>query len=221
MAENITAKIQVRRGVLEDLPILAQGEIGYALDERRLFIGNIPITFIGDGTTTRFSIQDRTIISSHLHVTVNSLAVSPGIEYVSEGTNIIFATAPEAGATIIVSFNTEISTQRHVLDTNLASALDANVFTPRRLGVNFNLSNFNSAVFEYSLRTSNNSFKMGTIRLITDGNIVQVDDIATGINFIGIEFSAEIESNRVHLTYTNKTSETANFYYNIKLWNTI
>ena len=51
MADTIIAKIQVRRGELDDLPVLDEGEFGYAVDYRRLFIGNTPLEFVTDGTT--------------------------------------------------------------------------------------------------------------------------------------------------------------------------
>jgi Major tropism determinant N-terminal domain len=40
MAVIQISKIQVRRGYGEDLPQLASGELGWSIDERRLFIGN-------------------------------------------------------------------------------------------------------------------------------------------------------------------------------------
>ena len=40
MAVIQISKIQVRRGLSEELPQLASGELGWSIDERRLFIGN-------------------------------------------------------------------------------------------------------------------------------------------------------------------------------------
>lgn len=40
MAVIQISKIQVRRGLQENLPQLASGELGWSIDERRLFIGN-------------------------------------------------------------------------------------------------------------------------------------------------------------------------------------
>lgn len=221
MAENITAKIQVRRGELEDLPTLAEGEFGYALDGYRLFVGNTPVTFAGDSVTSRFTIQDRTIISSHLLVTVNATIVSPGIEYNVDGTDIIFAVPPESGDIIVASFNTEITTQKHLLDT-LRVGLAGNVYDVD-LGLNFNLSNYNTAVIEYSLKTTSGAMRIGTLKLISDGiSSAYVDDISSGFfNSSDIKFNTRIESNRLYITYTNKSFDTANFYYSIKLWNTI
>ena len=43
MAVIQISKIQVRRGLQENLPQLASGEMGWSIDERRLFIGNGPL----------------------------------------------------------------------------------------------------------------------------------------------------------------------------------
>ena len=40
MAVTQISKIQIRRGLQEDLPQLASAEMGWSIDERRLFIGN-------------------------------------------------------------------------------------------------------------------------------------------------------------------------------------
>ena len=49
----IETKIQKQRsGNLAQLPILLAGELGYALDAKRLFIGNTAELQDGDGTKT-------------------------------------------------------------------------------------------------------------------------------------------------------------------------
>lgn len=48
------AKIQIRKGAIADLPILDAGEMGYATDVQRLFIGNNTIARSGNGATTEF-----------------------------------------------------------------------------------------------------------------------------------------------------------------------
>jgi hypothetical protein len=40
MAVIQISKIQVRRGLQENLPQLSSGEMGWSVDERRLYIGN-------------------------------------------------------------------------------------------------------------------------------------------------------------------------------------
>ena len=47
------AKLQVRRGNQTDLPVLDEGEFGYASDTQRLFIGNAFETFTGTGVANQ------------------------------------------------------------------------------------------------------------------------------------------------------------------------
>ena len=44
MAVVQISRIQHRRGLFADVPQLAAGELGWALDEQRLFIGNGPVS---------------------------------------------------------------------------------------------------------------------------------------------------------------------------------
>ena len=44
MAVVQISRIQHRRGTFTDLPQLAAGELGWAIDEQRLFIGNGPVS---------------------------------------------------------------------------------------------------------------------------------------------------------------------------------
>ena len=48
MATTRTSKIRVRQGNFADLPVLDPGELGYAKDSRRLFIGNDTVN-VGTG----------------------------------------------------------------------------------------------------------------------------------------------------------------------------
>ena len=57
MATTRTSKIKVRQGDFSDLPMLDPGELGYAKDQRRLFIGNDTASVgTGNGVLTSFTI---------------------------------------------------------------------------------------------------------------------------------------------------------------------
>ena len=43
MTNTIIAKQRIRRGNLQDMPVLSPGEFGLAIDEQRLFLGQEPI----------------------------------------------------------------------------------------------------------------------------------------------------------------------------------
>jgi len=57
MAETIIAKLLVRQGSIQDLPMLAAGEFGLAQDEQRLFIGQTPKT----GTLVSATVNSATV----------------------------------------------------------------------------------------------------------------------------------------------------------------
>ena len=57
MADTRISKIKVRQGNFSDLPMLDPGELGYAKDQRRLFIGNDTVSVgTGNGVLTQFTV---------------------------------------------------------------------------------------------------------------------------------------------------------------------
>ena len=221
MAETITAKIQVRRGDLNDLPVLEEGEFGYALDYHRLFIGNSPIEFMADGNTTTFPISERALIPGQMSVIVNGTPLRYPSDYYVYDTDVIFTTAPQAGSIVVISHNTELSVVNQRVSREVIE-LSPNV-TDLRMPINWNLSNYNTASIDYSMKSSNGNMAVGTLKIITDGSVVSIVDVGGTLGETGIILSGEVDqvNNRVHLTYTNSTNSTANFFYSIQLWNTI
>jgi len=330
--ETIVAKLQVRRGALDDLPILDPGELGYATDVRRLFIGNDPVTFVGNGTDDTFTIRDSSIIPNQLSVVVNGVTVipkiqgskhyytdaeEPGIQYPTVGTTIVFDTAPKTpdvitikingvvysttitsnlelltsgsnrfyrlsipkpnwfntpvppvpdniqlflnddpmpnanylieelvdtnnvktyvvtvnknyiyNGLITVSFNTEIKTQNsEKIVQHQCETLKSMVIDEKIRGLNFYVDGpikTNTATIEYSLNNGNGSLSVGNMSIVTDGfKVAIVNDTGTSTEDSGISFNTLIEGQRLYLTYTNTSDYPANFYYSIRLWNTI
>ena len=222
--ETIVAKLQVRRGALDDIPILDPGELGYATDVRRLFIGNDPVTFVGNGSTTRFTIRDSSIIPSQLSILVDLNLVETGIEYSADGCDIVFATAPANNATITVGFNTEIKTRNsdHILQYERLD-LDSSV-TDADTGLDFLIGGplgNNTASIEYSLKDGSGSLSVGNMTIVTDGTVAIVNDSGTSTTNSGISFNTRIVNQRLYLTYNNTSIYPAHFYYSIRLWNTI
>jgi hypothetical protein len=232
MAETIIAKIQVRRGDLDDLPVLDEGEFGYAVDYRRLFIGNTPLEFVTDGETTRFTISDKSLIPGQMKILVDGVEQAPGINFRLDGTDLVWDTAPPAGVLVTITYNTELSVINNTINPTMEMTQLLNNVINRDTGLNWNIANGNSAILNYSIVNTAGDMHIGILKLITNANIlptpVNPDDIVVGVTDIGggmgtsgITFDARIENNRVHLTYTNPTVHHANFYYNIQLWNTI
>lgn len=114
------SKIQVRSGLLENLPLLSKGEFGWCVDTQQLFIGNGSIAdgapFVGNieitgggggsnyfpmsgipsgtqnGINTNFSIPAIPVLNT-LIVWVNFPQI-PNIDYTISGTTIIFTNPP-------------------------------------------------------------------------------------------------------------------------------
>ena len=220
MADNITAKIQVRRGELEDLPVLDEGEFGYALDYRRLFIGNAPMTFTADGASNRYTIQGKSIVPGQVKILLDGNEAEQYVVYNFEDSEIVFAEAPAEGTVITVGFNTELSV------VNEKVAKDRIVLSPSVVadtGISWSLANYNSASIDYSLKNSNGDMNIGTIKVITDGVDTSVIEMGGSIGGSQISFDARIdtEENKLYVTYENPLPFAANFFYNIQLWNTI
>lgn len=72
---TISAKQRVRQGNLADLPVLSPGEFGYALDYKRLFIGNTTASQLGNGTRTdfNFGVDLDDVTATAFRVTINGL----------------------------------------------------------------------------------------------------------------------------------------------------
>ncbi|MDA9302697.1 hypothetical protein N8072_00815 [bacterium] len=104
---NINASFKVRQGNLIDLPALTTGEIGYATDVKRLFIGNDPITFTGVPPQTEFNtgIDLDDVASNAYTVLIDEV---PTTAFTIDDFVITFTTAPAAGANIVIKFNSEI-----------------------------------------------------------------------------------------------------------------
>jgi hypothetical protein len=219
MAETIIAKIQVRRGELEYLPALDEGEFGYALDYHRLFIGNTPLEFVADGVTNRFTLQTKSIVPGQTKVLVDGNERTQYVEYNFEDTDIVFAEAPTVDSVIRVSFNTELSVvnAKESRDRIVLDALADNNDTT----INWSLLNYNSASIEYSLKNSAGAMNIGTLKVITNGVDASVIDLGGGIGDSGISFDARINNGRVYVTYTNTSEFSANLFYSIRFWNTI
>lgn len=229
MAETIIAKLQVRRGELEDLPALDEGEFGYALDRRRLFIGNEPLKFTADGITSRYTIQWRSMIPAQVKVSVNRPEVDKPVNYVEVGvqeyyvedTDVVFRTPPVDGEEFLINYNTEFATvnERAIRDVTELSADRVN----ENSAISWSLASYNSASIEYSLKNTAtpSAMNIGVLKVITNGEDTSVVDLGGGVRDSGISFDARIADNRVYITYTNTTNFTANLFYSIQLWNTI
>jgi len=240
MADTTIAKIQLRRGALDDLPALDEGELGYALDARRLFIGNAVQAFTADGITTEYTISDSNLIPTQLGIKVDgveytfSTLVTPGSTDLIFGvieTTIVFPIAPAEGALVEIFFNTELQTVSgkglpnyiNLIPTELDISGDP-VF--QSTGISWpatGANSANSAILKYSYRNTAGDLAIGEVKIIQNGSDASTIDTGTTLGTPGLVIDAvvHVDTNRVHIQYANTTEYDGNFHYSLELWNTI
>jgi hypothetical protein len=238
--ETVIAKIQLRRGDFDDLPVLDEAELGYATDANRLFIGNKKFTFRGDGVTREFFLRDASIIPSQIRVAIDDEIVydtdimaeglhasAPGvspeeINYVQtiEGSKILFARAPGSESEISVYCNSEIKVNKQHPE-KIAVMLDVTGDVMQNTNISWDVLRFNTAKMTYSYKAGE-ELVIGEALFITNGPgpnpTIKVRNSATDdfITFMGVID----ENDRFHVTYMNNTAP-ANLFYSLELWNTI
>jgi hypothetical protein len=93
-----TSKVQVRSGLQQNLPLLAKGELGWAVDTQRLYIGNGNVS---DGAPFVGNTEILTTVANSL-LPIQAPYVLPTILYSVAGTTLPTAVASLQGATAIV-----------------------------------------------------------------------------------------------------------------------
>lgn len=165
MADTI-AKIQLRKGVLADLPILGSGEMGYATDAQRLFIGNETITRTGDGTKTDFDFGIDFDPLVTFTVTKDGSAINPAsITKIGDGTEVRISPTPANASVLVLSYNTEVYTfsPDAGLDIPLSSTL-TNQASATSAGITIDPTRYDSVNIEYTLKHTTH-VRQGVIRI--------------------------------------------------------
>ena len=221
MATTKISRILFRRGDLIDLPLLNEGEPGYATDKQRLFIGNPLQTFTAASPPLLTYTIDARVSRSTVKVLVNDVPKNPGIDYTITGLILTFASGIlTAGDTIKVGFNSEIDVEQNEEYTRVFQ-FNATV-TDEDSGFLFDSTIFNTCVVDYSIKNASGEMSIGALRILYDGiNPPVFDNDFLETAPTGITFSVVKVSDDIILKYSNSLSSTAKFYYNAKLWNTL
>ena len=221
MATTKISRILFRRGDMIDLPLLNEGEPGYATDKQRLFIGNPLQTFTAASPPLLTYTIDARVSRSTVKVLVNDVPKNPGIDYTITGLILTFASGIlTAGDTIKVGFNSEIDVEQNEEYTRVFQ-FNATV-TDEDSGFLFDSTIFNTCVVDYSIKNASGEMSIGALRILYDGiNPPVFDNDFLETAPTGITFSVVKVSDDIILKYSNSLSSTAKFYYNAKLWNTL
>ncbi len=217
-----TARMQVRRGNQSDLPVLNEGEFGYATDTQRLFIGNAYETFTSTGSAGQvLTLANKTVKPDTLTVLADAgsgyskLALTTDYTLASNTVTLVNGITSTGSPNVKVGYNSEVgmtggAQQAH--HVTLASGTNVNT------GFSFNTSYYNTMFMDYTLKQGS-LFRVGTLRFITDGTAVSLHDSFEDLSTtLGLTFSTVIATSIVDLKYTVATA--TEFFFQIRVWNT-
>ena len=185
MAVIQISKIQVRRGLQENLPQLASGELGWSIDDRRLYIGN------------------GTLVEGAPTVGITEILT----EY-SADNNAANIALLQSNVSILQSYAS--LTSNNVAKTTLVLASNIGSATNTALTLTDSLTN----LIDYRI-TRGIEARVGTIKVTQiSGNVAVVDDEYTETGDTGVTLSFFAYGNSAVLQYiTTNTSTSANLTY--------
>lgn len=225
MADTRISKIQVRRGNIADLPVLSEGELGYALDVKRIFIGNSTYAVgTGDGNETSFTIPTSaeypltSLYNPRFYIDGTEVSAT---DYTVTSTTITFTTAPAANEAITMRFNSELVVRNNIINP-ATFELAASAAAGTNTGFRFDTALYNTLFMKYSINLGGGqAFRAGEIRVIIDAaaGTYEIDNQYNVLtNTVDINFDGDITNNVFNLTYENNETSTATFFYTFELW---
>jgi hypothetical protein len=214
-------KIIQRRGDFTELPILSEGEIGYATDSRRMFIGNKPTSLTGwpDASFIYDFDLPLHIMEDNLYsIFVNDQQQQNITDYtiISSG-GVHFTSTLATSDTVVLKYNTEIPIKETATSNDPHTVeLDGNIATPTIVTPISISSNYrNSFNLTYTMRGLD-GFRKGVLSICIDGTHVILDDsfsVHTHNNSMSHAFSGEINNDTFRLLYMTTDLTAVNFSY--------
>jgi hypothetical protein len=194
MAVVQISKIQIRRGLQENLPQLASAELAWSVDERRLYIGNGTLAEGAPTTGVTEILTAQTIIAE-----LNSIVVLQG--------NVANL---EANVTTIqseiTSLQSNAAVQTMTMTDNTATAANTSI----------TLSSLSSKTIEYSIVRGSTS-RVGTLKVTELSGTATYEDNYVESASTGVVLGFRSNVNATIMTYTTtSTGANATFNYYIK-----
>ena len=221
--ESFISRIQVRRGLLQDLPLLEIGELAYATDQRRLFIGNPRQQFTANGSTANFTINQSLVRTSTIFFTlIDDVLQVPQYSFLPDRTVISFTTPPPQGSIVDIGYNSEIRLYDGFQGTDLLT-LGANQTNWVPTVVAIETSYANTGIIDYSV-SSSQGLAVGTLTFITDGvNIEWSDSSHNTSQSDPVKLRLQLTNNGqfIELQYINADAQQARVYYSSRVWKTV
>jgi hypothetical protein len=221
MAETRISKIQIRQGNFVDLPLLDVGELGYATDKHRLYIGNNVVEVgTGDGVLDTFSIPISLSSPNNIKAAFIDGVQVNAANYSMSYTSLTFATPPALGEVITIKYNSEVEVARDISNDPVEETLPANG-NQLDTGLILDTTLTNTAFLNYTLKTAN-GLRIGELRLSidTDSGLTVFSDNFDQTGAVDIVFNLDSSAtNTLKLQYTDNDNLQATFKYTYQLWN--
>lgn len=226
---TVNGKIILRQGNLADLPILEAGEQGYAVDARRLFIGNSPVYRSGDGVTTAFNfgvdldILEGTFQRYEIHV--DGVKLNPG-EWTVTGDGLVveLGSAPLTGTgNVILYHNTELLTYVPDRDDDPVTAVTLpGTGNADIVAITVDNSRYDAGTIKYKIKsTVSDDVRSGELSIDFDVNHPMISDRynTSSEAVLPHEFGLTALPNDVYvLNFTSTTSADATLSFATDLW---
>lgn len=173
---------QQRNGNLGDihyaLDDVLPGELLYAKDARRLFIGNDPVTLDGDSIQTEFNFgvdaDAEHMYAGAFKVLVDDVLQVDGVDYTHDDLLFTFTTAPPAGTgNIVFKYLSEIHLFEPDVGLDIPSLVELTPVavpgTPEPItSVAFDGTRYDNIDIRYSLRNATGGFRKGVLSIAID-----------------------------------------------------
>ena len=121
MAVIQISKIQVRRGLSQNLPQLASGELGWSIDDRRLYIGNGTLT---EGSPEIGNTEILTIYSPIGIALGNIASIEANVSSLDSRVTALEANAATTTTTVVLADNTSSATNTSVILSSTTNIIE-------------------------------------------------------------------------------------------------
>jgi hypothetical protein len=194
MAVIQISKIQIRRGLQENLPQLASAEMGWSVDQRKLYIGNGTLAEGAPSVGMTEILTSQSIYSE--------LALIQSLEG-----NIANLSANVSSLSSQVTELESVSTVYSIIFLN-------NIATPQSTSITS--SSLASMIIDYTIVRGITS-RAGTIKVTNLGGGATTEDDYVETSSTGVNISFENNNGVINLAYTTtNTGSNATFNYYIK-----
>ena len=232
MPTTQVAKLLNRQGNFADLPLLDPGELGYAKDQKRLFIGNDPVSVTSNGGASYTVAVDLTQSGRYRVTTQASGGAETEVSSANfsiGGTTLTLTTAPAVGVTIRIYYNSEIQLVNEASANPKTDLILAASGTNADTGIEWDADDYNCATIDYSLQNAKSptpKFRNGKMTIMVDTRAAVQDymlqDDYVAVNDPAIAFSGvlDVSNNQFKIRYSDTDAVNATLSYELKLWKT-